>query len=243
MSSMPRRFASSRASGSPWRVSWSVRAKASRPGVGHPPDQRRRRVEAVGDRGVAVEVDLHAGRIVSRAPARIEFAPRGAVPRDHSRRSSRHGPQARRHGPRLHAPLDGRRQDDPLRLSRQEERRPAVLSARLLARLLGRDQAVRRDAAHDAARATSRSSASRSTRSGRTRRSPRAQGIAYPLAGRLPPQGRGVREVRRLPRRQGHLGPHGLHHRQGRQDQGDRRQPTSRSRRDIAGILAKARAA
>ncbi len=40
---------------------------------------------------------------------------------------------------------------------------------------------------------------------------------------RLPPQGGGRREIRRLPGREGHLGPHGLHHRQGRQDQGDRR--------------------
>ena len=62
-----------------------------------------------------------------------------------------------------------------------------------------------------------------------------AQGIAYPLVADFHPKGAVAEEVRRLPRRQGHLGAHGLHHRQGRQDQGDRRRRhpgRARHRRD-----------
>ena len=145
ISSMPRLSPSARASGRPWRVSWSVRAKASRPASAIFP------TSAAGEsspsetvewlwRSIFIEARSYPGR-----EARIESPVRGALAA-RPLQGAAHDLEARRHGPRFHPALDRGGQADPLRLPRQEERDPALLSARLLARLLGRDQAMRRDA-------------------------------------------------------------------------------------------------
>ena len=63
MSSTPSRRASARASGRPLQRVVVRQGEGIEAGRGHPPHERGRRVEAVGDSGMAVQVDAHATKL------------------------------------------------------------------------------------------------------------------------------------------------------------------------------------
>ena len=128
----------------------------------------------------------------SPAPASDRMPARGgtaAKAKEYPMRS-----EGRRPRSRFHPPLDGGRQGHALRLPRQEERR-SCCSTRSTSRPSARSRTSSAPkCCPRGRRPTSRSSASPSTRSGRTRPSRRRTGIDYPAAGGLPSEGRRRRE-------------------------------------------------